>query len=167
MASDGTLVKRGGPGTSMHHRKGQNAGFAAASPYAALPYGDNSHLKGQGEFATPGNMNMDMASEQQQLLLDPVAESQYFDQREKAVTEVEKTIGELGNLFNRLATMIAEQQELVERVDEDIEEAVANSNKAQDVLMKAYEKVSGNRAMYMKLFAIFGVFAIFFVLFLM
>jgi len=34
-------------------------------------------------------------------------------------------------------------------------------------LMKAYEKVSSNRAMYMKIFAILGVFALFFVLFLM
>lgn len=109
----------------------------------------------------------DHQTEQQMLLLDPISDSHYFESREKAVTEVERTIGELGQLFNRLATMISAQQELVERVDEDVESAIDNATNAQNVLMKAYEKVSSNRAMYMKIFAILGVFALFFVLFLM
>lgn len=113
------------------------------------------------------NVTEQLQYEQQTLLLDPIAETQYFESREKAVTEVERTIGELGQLFNRLATMISSQNEMIERVDDDVEMAVSNANKAQDVLMKAYEKVSSNRAMYMKIFAILGVFALFFILFLM
>ena len=45
----------------------------------------------------------------QQLLFAPLATNQYYESREVAVTEVEKTIGELGSLFKRLATMITEQ----------------------------------------------------------
>lgn len=133
------------------------------SPYGAQPYGDFNH----NNYGTPGDMEGGGGSETQQLLLDPIAESQYFDARERAVTEVERTIGELGSLFNRLATMISEQQELVERVDEDVEAAMDNANKAQDLLMKAYENVSSNNAMYMKLAAILGAFILIFVLFLM
>jgi syntaxin 5 len=66
----------------------------------------------------------------QQLLLAPIAETQYYDQREKAVSEVEKTIGELGTLFKRLATMISEQQEMVERIDEDVENSISNADRA-------------------------------------
>jgi hypothetical protein len=136
------------------------------TPYGMQPYADQSGGGGgNNRFST--SHGLEMQSQQQQLLLDPIAENQYFDARERAVTEVEKTIGELGGLFNRLATMISEQQELVERVDEDIEAAVDNSNRAQELLMKAYEKVSSNSAMYWKLFAIIGAFALFFVLFLM
>lgn len=131
------------------------------SPYGAQPYGDFNH----NNYSTPGDL--EGGQSEQQLLLDPIAESQYFDARERAVTEVERTIGELGSLFNRLATMISEQQELVERVDEDVETAVSNANRAQDILMKAYESVSSNNAMYMKLAAILGAFILFFVLFLM
>ena len=40
----------------------------------------------------------------------PLATNQYYENREVAVTEVEKTIGELGSLFKRLATMLSEQQ---------------------------------------------------------
>ena len=132
-------------------------------PTLPSPYGEfNTH----GSFAANGT-DLEYAGEQQQLLLDPIAESQYFDARERAVTEVEKTIGELGSLFNRLATMISEQQELVERVDEDIEEATTNANRAQDILMKTYEQVSSNSGMYMKIGAILALFLLFFVLFLM
>ena len=105
--------------------------------------------------------------EEQQLLLNPLQNDQYYDKREKAVTEVEQTIGELGQLFNRLATMISEQQELVERVDEDIEEARSNADRAQNALMQTYEKVSSNRGMYMKIGVIMVLFFIFFVMFML
>lgn len=133
------------------------------SPYM-MPY--NASSASDGRFSS-GVLEVSAQQQQQQLLLDPIAETQYYDAREKSVTEVEKTIGELGQLFKRLSTMIAEQQELVERVDEDIETATSNANKAHDFLMKTYEKVSSNRGMYMKISAILALFLLVFVLFLM
>ena len=108
-----------------------------------------------------------MQMQQQELLLAPVASQEYYQGRQQAVNEVEKTIGELGSLFNRLATMIHEQQELVERIDDDVENAIDNSNRAQALLMKAYESASSNKGMYMKLAAIAGGFVVFFVLFVL
>lgn len=136
----------------------------AIAPKLPSPYGDPYGVSNSSNsFFTSSNMEQ----QQQQLLLDPIAETQYFDAREKAVTEVEKTIGELGTLFTRLSTMISEQQELVERVDEDIESATTDANNAHGLLMKAYEKASSNSGMYMKLFAILAIFVLFFTLFLM
>ena len=43
-----------------------------------------------------GPMGSDGSYTQQQLLLAPPTASMYYESREKAVTEVEKTIGELG-----------------------------------------------------------------------
>lgn len=149
--------------SNLLHRNAHGKPPKAPTPYTpySTPYSDTGHHGHYGgDVETP--------SEHQQLLLDPIgAESQYFDARERAVTEVERTIGELGSLFNRLATMISEQQELVERVDEDIEAATENTNRAQDALMKAYEQVSSNSGMYMKLGVILTLFLLFFVLFLM
>eukprot|EP01038_Epipyxis_sp_PR26KG_P010229 gene10229-13761_t len=132
----------------------------------ASPYADFSNTK----MAAYNGNSMPYAFEQQQqqqLLLPPIADNQYYDAREKAVTEVEKTIGELGQLFKRLATMISEQQEMVERIDEDVENAVSNADKAHNILLKTYEQVSSNRSLYMKLGAIFAIFILFFVLFLL
>lgn len=130
---------------------------ALPSPYF---YENNNN----NNFATPQAFENE---QQQQLLLAPIAENQYYDAREKSVTEVEKTIGELGQLFKRLATMISEQQELVERIDEDIESATNNADKAHNLLLKTYEKVSSNRGLYMKIFGILALFVLFFVLFLL
>ena len=108
-----------------------------------------------------------MGGQSQQLLLAPPSNTQYYEAREQAVTEVEKTIHELGSLFKRLATMISEQQELVERIDEDVENAVSNADRGRDLLLKAYESASSNRGLYTKLGAILALFFLFFVIFLM
>lgn len=125
------------------------------SPYALDPENSIAWSRSQEQQA------------QQQLLLEPIATTQYYEAREQAVSEVERTIGELGQLFHRLSTMLAQQQELVERIDEDVENAVSNTQNARDALMKAYESVSSNRAMYFKIGAIIAAFVLFFVLFVL
>ena len=105
------------------------------------------------------------ALQEQQMLLAPPA--QYFEARERAVGEVESTIAELGTLFKRLTTMIQEQGELVERIDEDIENAVTTVDSASDVLQKAYDAASSNTSLYTKLGAILVFFMLFFTIFLM
>eukprot|EP01041_Mallomonas_annulata_P008218 gene8218-16895_t len=156
--SNGVVMKGGGGG----------GGFPK-SPYSQLPTSESGHGLSQ-PYAQAQSMQgfpVQPQYQQQQLLLAPPATQQYFEAREQAVTEVEKTIGELGQLFKRLATMITEQQELVERIDEDVENAVSNADKTHAALLKTYEKVSSNKGLYTKLGAIFALFIIFFVLFMM
>ena len=106
------------------------------NPYQAIPYSnpysadsalDSNHSHGENRAL---------------MLLAPPAQTEYFESRELAATEVEKTISELGTIFKRLSTMIQQQGELVDRIDYDIEEAVSNTDKAQGVLMKTYESLS-------------------------
>lgn len=82
-------------------------------------------------------------------------------------SHVSYVFASLGTLFKRLANMISEQAELVERIDDDVEQAVSHSDRAHSLLLKTYEKVSSNKALYMKVFAILALFILFFVLFLM
>jgi syntaxin 5 len=63
--------------------------------------------------------------------------------------------------------MIQAQQELVERIDDDVETAVSNTDNAKNALMKAYESVSSNRGLYMKIGGILVVFILVFILFLL
>eukprot|EP01039_Chlorochromonas_danica_P001021 gene1021-1107_t len=140
----------GGDGPLTRRSKGP-----LPSPYSLDPENNIAWSRSQEQQA------------QQQLLLEPIATTQYYEAREQAVSEVERTIGELGQLFHRLSTMLAQQQELVERIDEDVENAVSNTQNARDALMKAYESVSSNRAMYFKIGAIIAAFVLFFVLFVL
>ena len=129
-----------------------------SNPYAALD--PNTPYR-------PPNMYASMQDQEHQQLLVVPQQQEYYEAREQAVTEVEKTIHELGSLFKRLSTMINEQAELVDRIDDDIENAVTTTNKAHQALLKTYENISSNKPLYMKLSAILLVFIIFFVLFLM
>jgi syntaxin 5 len=136
---------------------------------SASPYGKMDPYAGGATSVTESPMHNrgQMQQQQQQLLLAPPQNAQYYDSREQAVTEVERTIGELGTLFKRLAGMINEQQELVDRIDDDVESAVANLDKGRDVIMKMHENASSNRGLYTKLAAIGAVFTVVFVVFLM
>ena len=58
-------------------------------------------------------------------------------------------------------------QELVERIDEDVENAVATTEDAKSLLMKAYENASSNKSLYYKISGILVLFLLFFTLFVM
>jgi syntaxin 5 len=163
--------KAGGDGDGASGSGSSNAG---GEKYH-LPYGgpinnndNNNYGDGNGDdddvYSETYNPALQSVQEQQFLLAPP---AQYFEARERAVGEVESTIAELGNLFKRLTTMIQEQGELVERIDEDIENAVTTVDSASDVLQKAYDAASGNATLYTKLGAILLFFIIFFTVFLM
>lgn len=144
--------------STNNSRHGNGNAKAIPTPYSII---DQSYAGGVSD-TDKGN-----SGQYQSQLLAPPQASQYYEHREQAVTEVEKTIAELGTLFKRLATMISEQQELVERIDDDIESSVSTANNAHSVLLKAYESVSSNRALYTKLGAILALFLIFFSIFIM
>jgi syntaxin 5 len=136
------------------------------NPYAN-PFSDSS-LHSSSKEDIEENRLSSHAQQTQHLLLEPLnAENQYYDARENAVTEVEQTIGELGQLFKRLATMIQAQGEMVERIDDDVENAVSNTESGRNQLVKAYEYASSNRGLFMKLGAIAVIFILIFVLFLL
>eukprot|EP01034_Spumella_vulgaris_P031646 gene31646-39091_t len=141
----------------------QNSGIGGMqnfqSPYAQTDLYGNSE---NNNYVTQN----DERQQQTQFLLAPI-NNQYFDQREKAVTEVEKTIGELGTLFTRLSTMIAAQGEMVERIDEDIESANDNANKAKTVLEGMLARVSSNTTMNLKIAGILALFMLFFIIFML
>ena len=138
--------------------------LATRDPLKDSVYG-TSH-SGDGSQDGTGRNGMGIVQmEEQELLLAPP--TQYFDDRVKAADEIESTIGELGQLFRRLTTMINEQQDMVERIDEDIESATSSVDQAHGALQKAYDAAASNRGLYMKIGGILALFFLFFTVFLM
>ena len=144
---------------------GQKEGLNPMSIGSPSPYNNGSALT---EFSGPDNLGgNEFAQQNQQMMFAPLAVNQYYESRVVAVTEVEKTIGELGAIFKKLSDMILEQRELVERIDEDIETAGEEMTKAGDLLHRALTEANKNRALYTKIGALLALFTLFFVLFLM
>jgi len=101
-------------------------------------------------------------SEQQMLLMEEAnAPGQYIQQRGQAIEAIERTINELGGIFTQLAGMVAEQGEMLQRIDANTEDVVDNVQGAQRELLKYWSRVQGNRWLVAKMF---GVLMIFFLL---
>ncbi|RLV93084.1 Integral membrane protein SED5 [Spathaspora sp. JA1] len=97
----------------------------------------------------------------QQMLLMEEQSGQYLQQRNRAVETIESTINEVGNLFQQLATMVSEQGEQIQRIDENVEDISLNIGGAQRELLKYYANITSNRWLFLK---IFGVLIVFFFL---
>ncbi|KAK1550528.1 hypothetical protein Q3G72_020462 [Acer saccharum] len=72
--------------------------------------------------------------QQQQQQLVPLQDN-YMQSRAEALHNVESTIHELGNIFTQLATMVSQQGEIAIRIDENMEDTLANVEGAQSQLV--------------------------------
>lgn len=90
----------------------------------------------------------------------------YSNSRADAVQSVQRTIGELGQMFQKMAVMVTSQEEMIQRIDHDVDDTTDNMNAAQDSLLKYFHHISSNRSLIIKVFAILIFFVVFFVVFI-
>ncbi|KAI0066459.1 t-SNARE [Artomyces pyxidatus] len=137
------------------------------------PMGDGSSgrmdTKGKGRAAANGDMlaldlehveegsasNNGGAFMQMQLVEQ---QDSYIQSRSTAIESIESTIAELGQIFNQLAHMVAEQRETVQRIDADTLDIASNVGGAQRELLKYYASISSNRWLMLKVFGVLIVF---------
>jgi syntaxin 5 len=90
----------------------------------------------------------------------------YTNSRAEAVQSVQRTIGELATMFQKMAVMVTAQEEMIQRIDHDIDDTTDNMNNAQESLLKYFHHISSNRGLIMKVFGIIIFFVVFFVIFI-
>ena len=119
-------------------------------PDTSIPYSNYNN----GEYLT-------IPDQTRQMLLMEQQDNQYLQERNAAVDLIESSINEVGNLFQQLTTMISEQGEVVQRIDQNVEDISFNITGAQRELLKYYAHILSNRWLFLK---IFGVLIVFFFL---
>lgn len=62
--------------------------------------------------------------------------------------------------------MLASQREMVETIDNNVEDTVANVESAQDMWLKYLDSISSNRMLALKIFSVLLFFGLFFIVFL-
>lgn len=85
--------------------------------------------------------------------------SQYHTSRLSSVQGIQRTIAELGQIFTRMASTIQQQEEMVSRIDSDIDTADFHIKEGTNQLMIYYKSISSNRKLILKIFAILLFFA--------
>jgi syntaxin 5 len=80
--------------------------------------------------------------------------------RAQEMRKVESTIVELGTMFSRMTTLVAEQGDVIERIDADTVETLDNVKEAQSQLETYFASVSANRGMIFRLLAVAAFLAV-------
>ncbi|KAH7510646.1 hypothetical protein FEM48_ZijujUnG0104800 [Ziziphus jujuba var. spinosa] len=101
---------------------------------------------------------------QQQQQLVPLQDT-YMQSRAEALQNVESTIHELSNIFNQLATLVSQQGEIAIRIDENMDDTLANVEGAQGALLKYLNSISSNRWLMIKIFFVLIFFLMVFLFF--
>ena len=143
---------------------GGGAGGSAANFPRLADGGMGAAGGGGGGFDGYVSGRNDGGQSQSQVLL--ANQDQYLSSRSEALQNVERTITELGGIFQQLSTMVAEQGEMAVRIDENVEQSVANVDAAQTQLLKYLNSISSNRWLIMKIFGVLISFLVFFIVFI-
>ncbi|XP_030384326.1 syntaxin-5 [Scaptodrosophila lebanonensis] len=103
--------------------------------------------------------------QQQQMAIYDESDN-YVQQRAETMQNIESTIVELGGIFQQLAHMVKEQEEIVERIDTNVADAELNIEAAHTEILKYFQSVSKNRWLMIKIFGVLIFFFLFFVVFM-
>lgn len=103
--------------------------------------------------------------QQQQMMLYDESD-QYVQQRAETMQNIESTIVELGGIFQQLAHMVKEQDEMVDRIDTNVQDAELNIEAAHSEILKYFQTVTKNRWLMIKIFGVLIFFFIFFIIFM-
>ncbi|KAL6212178.1 hypothetical protein ACLB2K_017399 [Fragaria x ananassa] len=124
--------------------------------------GDNQPLLQQQHQQQQQQHQQQQQQQQQEMV--PYQDS-FMQSRAEALQNVESTIHELSNIFNQLATLVSEQGEVAIRIDENMEDTLANVEGAQGQLLKYLSSISSNRWLMIKIFFILIFFLMVFLFF--
>lgn len=128
-------------------------------------YDHTSGIGGGGAPLTPLDIQRMEAESGQQEMMQLIPDQSYLQERADAMTQVETNIVELGTIFNKLAVMVSEHRELVQRVEDNVDDANDTINLSLAQLTDTLDNLRTNRALAMKVFAVVVVFIILFITF--
>ena len=150
----------GGAGGSLPHSRSTSA---LSSTIIDLGDGNNN---GDSRDGTRGHRHNNSATFQTQTLLQFEDQTNsYLEDRANTMQSIESTIVELGTIFNQLATMVHQQEEMITRIDANVTDTMMNIESAHQSLLQYLASVTNNRWLILKVFGVLFVFFIIFVMF--
>ena len=161
------LSTPGGP-DGIRNRKNMNQTGQAFAAFEKFDDSNNSVLM-QDEYNNQKQLNLSNPQmtlnshyQDQQMLMQ---ENNYAQDREKNMETIETAIVEIGNVMGQLAGMVQEQQDMVTRIDANIEQAEMNIEGAHSEILKYFQSVTNNRWLMAKVFGTIVTFFIIFIIF--
>jgi len=114
-----------------------------------------------------GNLLTRSNQMQTQTLAEQVQErDEYLLSRQNAMEEIQSTIAELGQMYQRFSTVLEMQNEVVLKIDENMDATLENVDKGHKELITLFNYKNNSTWLIIKIFAIIILFVIFFLVFL-
>jgi len=82
--------------------------------------------------------------------------------RMKLAERAEAQIAQLGSLFQQMASLVVEQSETIQRIEDDVENGLVDTKEGHRHLTDYYERSKGNRGVILKVFALLAFFILLF-----
>jgi len=126
---------------------------------------DDERVSKSGD-STAISMDGLMAGQSQAYARQDQVTEKYLESRADTMQSIESTIVELGGIFQQLAHMIKEQEEVMVRIDSNVEDTAMNVEMGHTEILKYFRSVTSNRWLMAKIFGVLIFFFIFFVVFM-
>mmetsp|Transcript_2328 Transcript_2328/g.4954 ORF Transcript_2328/g.4954 Transcript_2328/m.4954 type:complete len:456 (+) Transcript_2328:94-1461(+) len=127
-------------------------------------YPESSHNQSSVPL-TPMEIQQMESESGQQRQYQLIPDQDYLRQRADAMTTVETNIVELGTIFNKLAVMVNEHRDMVQRVEDNVDDANTHLNLSMATLTDTLQNLQTNRALMAKVLGIVVLFIIMFIIF--
>ncbi|EAL68745.2 t-SNARE family protein [Dictyostelium discoideum AX4] len=126
------------------------------------PSGNNNSALYKYEMEDDDNSNEHSILMPQELMMHT---TDYSSSRLRAAENISSTINQLEGIFTQLANLVSMQGEVIERIDSNMDDSLANISRGHDSLIQTLLNVSSNRSLILKIFLVLIVFIVIFVVF--
>jgi len=125
----------------------------------------SNYSSGNSALLTPLDIQRMEQEQGDSQMLQLIPDQDYLQTRADAMSTVESQIVDLGTIFNKLAGLVHEHREMVQRVEDNVEDANATIFQSMGVLTDTFENLKSNRALALRLFSILVIFIVMFIVF--
>jgi len=156
---------------NLKSQKSRAEQFSVGGVSTSLPqsvtqgYHAGSVLAMEDDIKSGGDAVIDMGAMGGQMMVSQDNDS-YYASRADAMHTIESTIVELGGIFTQLAHMVKEQEEMVQRIDANVEDTALNVDRGHNEILKYFQSVTSNRWLMVKIFGVLIFFFLIFVIFM-
>merc|ERR1719320_1432315 len=144
-----------------------SGGVTTSLPQSATQgFHAGSVLAMEDDVQQGGDAVIDMGGAMGGQLVVTQDQDSYYSSRADAMHTIESTIVELGGIFSQLATMVKEQEEMVQRIDSNVDDTALNVELGHNEILKYFQSVTSNRWLMIKIFGVLIFFFLLFVIFM-
>jgi hypothetical protein len=145
---------------------GGYGGSAANASYYAGTGNSTASMSGMrqrrsGVTASASNQDEGAQNFQIQEQVQIRQQERQSQQRLAEARQAERSLATLGTVFGKMSTLLSQQAEVVDKVEDDVEAALVDVSAGQQEITILYSIKKGNRALIIKVFAILIFFIIF------